>query len=222
MAFRMENFGAPNITRFGESALVLETGAAPSLDVQRALGRAAAALQTVPGTVDAVAGIGNLTVFYDPVRINAIAARAQLASAWRDAQTGAAGGLAAPVEIPVRFGGGDGPDLDALAGARGIDAETFIARYLAGDYTVYLMGFAPGFAYIGGLDASLHSPRRERPRPRVPAGSIAIGGSFAGIYPLESPGGWNLIGRTERVLFDPQRVPAALLELGARVRFVPA
>jgi KipI family sensor histidine kinase inhibitor len=220
MAFSMGDFGAPNIVRFGEAALVLETGQVPSIAIQRALGRAAAALQTANGTIDAVAGIGNLTLFYDPVRIDAESARARLAGAWQGAQRGETASAGAPVEIPVRFGGEDGPDLEALASARGIDAETFVTRYLAGDYAVYVMGFAPGFAYIGGLDSSLHAARRTEPRARVPAGSVAIGGAFTAVYPLESPGGWNIIGRTERALFDPQRMPASLLELGARVRFV--
>ncbi|HVA28028.1 MAG TPA: 5-oxoprolinase subunit PxpB [Candidatus Baltobacteraceae bacterium] len=212
----------PNITRFGETALLLETNTAPSSDVQRRLGRAAATLQSMHGTIDAVAGLGNLTLFFDPMQLDRTTARAHLSSAWGDAFADATREETAPIEIPVRYGGDDGPDLEAVARAAGIDAETCIARHVAGDYTVYAMGFAPGFAYIGGLDATLRVPRRAKPRARVPAGSVAIADALTGVYPAESPGGWNLIGRTDLALFDPQRNPASLLTLGASVRFVRA
>ncbi len=222
MAFSMGDFGVPNITRFGETALLLATGTAPSSDLQRRLGRAAATLQSMRGTIDAVAGIGNLTLFFDPRQLDGATARARLSTAWGDALADTTREDTAPIVIPVRYGGDDGPDLEAVARACGIDAEACIARHVAGDYTVYVMGFAPGFAYIGGLDAALHIPRRTQPRTRVPAGSVAIAGAMTGVYPAESPGGWNLIGRTDLVLFDPQRNPASLLTLGARVRFVRA
>jgi 5-oxoprolinase (ATP-hydrolysing) subunit B len=174
------------------------------------------------GTVDAVAGIGNLTLFYDPVRIDAATARAHLADAWERTPAGEVDARAVPLEIPVHYGGSDGPDLDAVAAACGMDAETCIAYHTAGDYTVYAMGFAPGFAYIGGLNVALQTVRRAQPRPRVAAGSVAIAGLLTGIYPLASPGGWNVIGRTDLVLFDPARTPPSLLALGAPVRFVRA
>jgi 5-oxoprolinase (ATP-hydrolysing) subunit B len=219
MAFHMEKFGAPNITRFGEAALVLDIDRVTTLDMQRTLGRAAAALVPIAGVVDVVAGLGNLTLFYDPLLLAQASAREQLARAWSDAQRDAGDGTQVTVHIPVRYGGTDGPDLAEVAHACGLDGETFIERHLRGEYAVYVMGFAPGFPYLGGLDTALHVPRRAQPRTQVPAGSVAIAGAMTGIYPRESPGGWSIIGRTDLKLFDVQASPVALLSVGTRVRF---
>ncbi len=124
------------------------------------------------------------------------------------------------VEIPVRYGGAFGEDLDAAAAELGIAADTLISRHGAALYTVAMIGFAPGFPYLSGLDPSLALPRLATPRTRVPAGSVAIGGAQTGIYPRESPGGWRLLGRTPLRLFDPQRASPSLLAPGDRVRFV--
>lgn len=123
------------------------------------------------------------------------------------------------VEIPVCYGGEYGPDLDALAEHARLSRDEVIGRHVAAGYTVAMLGFAPGFPYLLGLDPALHVPRRADPRTRVPAGSVAIGGAQTGIYPRELPGGWNLIGRTPLVLFDPDRDPPCLLAPGDRVRF---
>lgn len=123
------------------------------------------------------------------------------------------------VEIPVCYGGEHGPDLEAVAVHAGLSPDAAVARHAAGDYTVAMLGFAPGFPYLLGLDPALHAPRRADPRTRVPAGSVAIGGAQTGVYPRELPGGWNLIGRTPLSLFDPRREPPALLAPGDRVRF---
>jgi KipI family sensor histidine kinase inhibitor len=124
------------------------------------------------------------------------------------------------VEIPVCYGGDFGPDLDALASHAKLTAADVIARHTAATYTVAMLGFAPGFPYLFGLDPALEMPRRASPRTRVPAGSVAIGGAQTGIYPSELPGGWQLIGRTPLALFDAQRDPPSLLMPGDRVRFV--
>jgi KipI family sensor histidine kinase inhibitor len=123
------------------------------------------------------------------------------------------------VEIPVCHGGEFGPDLEAVARHAGLSPDEVVARHTAGDYTVAMLGFAPGFPYLLGLDPSLHVPRRDTPRTRVPAGSVAIGGAQTGVYPRELPGGWSLIGRTPLALFDPQYMPPTLLLPGDRVRF---
>jgi len=123
------------------------------------------------------------------------------------------------LEIPVRYGGEFGPDLGDVATQAGIDEQAVIERHANGNYRVAMLGFMPGFPYLLGLDASLHTPRRASPRTRVPAGSVAIGGAQTGIYPRELPGGWQLIGRTPLVLFDPGRAQPALLQPGQRVRF---
>jgi KipI family sensor histidine kinase inhibitor len=123
------------------------------------------------------------------------------------------------IDVPVCYGGAHGPDLDALATTLGLDVADLVARHAGGDYRVAMIGFAPGFPYLLGLDASLHAPRRAHPRTRVPRGSVAIGGAQTGIYPSELPGGWQLIGRTPLVLFDPEREPACLFSPGDAVRF---
>jgi KipI family sensor histidine kinase inhibitor len=123
------------------------------------------------------------------------------------------------ISIPVCYGGDFGPDLAAVAAHTGLSLDATIARHAAGDYSVAMLGFAPGFPYLLGLDPALHMPRRADPRTRVPAGSVAIGGAQTGIYPRELPGGWQLIGRTPLALFDPTREPPAALAPGTRVRF---
>ena len=126
------------------------------------------------------------------------------------------------VEIPVRYGGDAGPDLQRVAAQAGLSVAEVIDRHAGAEYTVAMLGFAPGFPYLLGLDPRLATPRLATPRTQVPAGSVAIGGSQTGLYPRTGPGGWNLIGRTELVLFDPQRDPPALFAPGDRVRFVAA
>ena len=125
------------------------------------------------------------------------------------------------VELPVQYGGAEGPDIEGVARHVGLSVEALIERHAAIEYTVYFLGFQPGFAYLGGLDPALATPRRKEPRLHVPAGSVGIGGEQTGVYPTASPGGWQLIGRTAEVLFDPNRDPPSLLEPGDRVRFVP-
>lgn len=124
--------------------------------------------------------------------------------------------------IPLEYGGAVGPDLPALAEQAGLDVGDYINSHASAEYTVAFLGFQPGFPYLRGLSPALHAARRASPRLRVPAGSVAIGGAYTGIYPTEGPGGWHIIGRTASVLFDPQRAAPALLRAGDRVRFVQA
>lgn len=123
------------------------------------------------------------------------------------------------VVIPVCYGGDFGPDLAAVAAHAGMEASEVVRRHTAGDYRVAMLGFAPGFPYLLGLDPRLAMPRRDDPRQRVPAGSVAIGGSQTGIYPEPLPGGWQLIGRTPLGLFDVCAAPPSRLRPGDRVRF---
>jgi KipI family sensor histidine kinase inhibitor len=125
------------------------------------------------------------------------------------------------VEVPVRYGGADGPDLDDVAHAGGLRAEDVVAIHSGVEYTAWFLGFAPGFAYLGPVPASIATPRLDAPRPRVPAGSVAIAGAQTAIYPTETPGGWRLIGRTDIRPWDATRDPPALILPGDRVRFVP-
>ncbi|MEW9699739.1 5-oxoprolinase subunit PxpB [Paenibacillus sp. SI8] len=125
------------------------------------------------------------------------------------------------VEIPVCYGGMHGPDLQAVADYHGMTPEDVVGLHSSQDYPVYLIGFAPGFPYLGGMDERIATPRKSVPRQRIPIGSVGIGGSQTGIYSLETPGGWNLIGRTPIALFRPQSANPSLLKVGDRVRFVP-
>jgi KipI family sensor histidine kinase inhibitor len=125
------------------------------------------------------------------------------------------------VEIPTRYGGDDGPDLQAAADATGLSTARVIELHAGAEYRALFLGFVPGFAYLGPLPRELVLPRRATPRVRVPAGSVAIAGTQAAVYPIESPGGWHLLGRTASAMWDPRRDPPALLEPGTRVRFVP-
>ncbi len=124
------------------------------------------------------------------------------------------------VEIPVRYGGEAGPDLEEVARHTGLSPAEVIRLHAGADYLVYFLGFAPGFPYLGGLPPELATPRLAAPRKRVPAGSVAIGGNQTGIYPMETPGGWRIIGRATVRLFDADANPPALLRAGDRVRFV--
>jgi KipI family sensor histidine kinase inhibitor len=126
------------------------------------------------------------------------------------------------IEIPVHYGGALGPDLDSVAAHAGCTPAAVIARHTALTYRVYMLGFVPGFAYMGRVDPSIATPRHRVPREKVPAGSVGIAGLQTGVYPVESPGGWQLIGHTRAVMFDAGRSQPSLLTAGDLVRFVAA
>jgi KipI family sensor histidine kinase inhibitor len=127
------------------------------------------------------------------------------------------GSISSLVEIPVTY---DGKDLELVAQLTGLAVEEVVAAHSGAEYTAAFLGYAPGFAYLLGGDPRLAVPRRDEPRQRVPAGSVAIAGPYSGVYPREGPGGWRLLGTTPAVLFEPAREPPALLAAGDRVRFV--
>lgn len=221
------NRAAPAVVPLGEGAWTAVLGDRVDRSLHRqvlALGDrvAAAALRGVREIVPAYA---TLTVFFDPVTADAEALREWLLAAVHAAaaaetppEPGGTPWQGRTLRIPVRY---DGPDLTAVAERCGLPPDEVVRRHSAREYDVYLLGFAPGFAYLGDLDPSLVLPRRSEPRIRVPAGSVAIAGAQTAVYPLATPGGWHLIGRTPLRLFDPQRDPPALLRSGDRVRFEP-
>lgn len=166
----------------------------------------------------------SVLVPFDPDTLDSEGAKARLAAlaAAPGAVTPAAGAGALPVfEIPTRYGGPDGPDLDEVATRTRRTPAEVVALHARRVYTVYMLGFSPGFAYLGSLPAALEVPRRDTPRTEVPAGSVAIAARQTAVYPIASPGGWNLIGRTDAVLWDPRSDPPTPLAPGRRVRFVP-
>jgi KipI family sensor histidine kinase inhibitor len=196
---------------YGDRAVLIELAAAdPServLELQGALQAAA------DGVEELVPAARTLLVRFDPAQVGPDELRRRLAAAPSGpaAKTGAT-----EVVLPVRY---DGADLAAVAAEVGMGIDEVIARHTAPTYTVAFCGFAPGFAYLRGLDPVLHRPRLASPRTSVPAGSVAIAAEFAGVYPRPSPGGWRLLGQTDAPLWDLARTPPALLPPGTRVRF---
>jgi inhibitor of KinA len=211
----------------GDQALlaILGEGIDPGVNDQvhhlAALIRASA----LPGLTDLVPAYATLAVHYDPAAWGAHGApyealRAELVRLWQGA------GAADPpaprhVEIPVCYGLEFGPDLEEVARICKLPAQEIIARHSGAEYRVYMLGFSPGFPYLGGLDPTIAAPRRETPRTKVLAGSVGIAGMQTGIYPMDSPGGWQLIGRTPRRLFRPGQEEPCLLRPGDRLHFVP-
>ena len=210
----------PRIFQFGDAALVCEAPAPATLDCQRRVWAAAEAARAWPHVLEVVPGMNNLTIVFDPLEADSAALANLLQTAWDATADALVGGR--EVEIPVQYGGEFGPDLQAVASHTGLSAKEVVNRHAAGEYIVFFLGFQPGFAYMGGLDKALHTPRRSSPRVEVPAGSVGIGGEQTGVYPATSPGGWQLIGRTSVPLFDPARSPPTLLHPGDRVRFTVA
>ncbi|WP_423494585.1 5-oxoprolinase/urea amidolyase family protein [Microbacterium esteraromaticum] len=193
-----------------QTALLVETN-----DLDEAV-RLNAAWDGVPGVIERVPGARTVLVRFDPRQVTAERLAETLRATASDARDVPPG---AEVTIPVRY---DGDDLDDVARALNISADEFVGRHLAAGWQVAFTGFAPGFGYLVCDDPLFDVPRRLSPRTRVPAGSVALAGGFTGVYPRESPGGWQLIGRTDAVLWDLQRDPPALLAPGSRVRFVRA
>jgi inhibitor of KinA len=222
---------APRLYPLGDAAVVLELGQAIAPATQQLVQAFAKVLarHPPPGLREVVPAFTTLTVYYDPLALFALGAASpyeQMASALQRLLPAAQAALAdhepGPlVEIPVCYGGEFGPDLALVASHAQLSAAEVIARHAQPDYLVHMIGFAPGFPYLGGLDARLATPRRAQPRPRVPAGAVGIAGAQTGVYSLPTPGGWQLIGRTPLRLFDPSRARPSLLQAGDWLRFVP-
>jgi KipI family sensor histidine kinase inhibitor len=197
----------------GERALLVEVGELETVH------RLHAALRELdpPGVVELVPGYRTLLVVADPDRAQLLDELAARLPALELPPAEAVAGE--PVEIPVTY---DGEDLEEVAGLTGLDADEVVRRHTEPEYTVAFLGFSPGFPYLVGLDPALEVPRRDTPRTSIPAGSVGLAGTQTGIYPTASPGGWQLIGRTDVTLFDPGRDPPALLGPGGRLRFTVA
>ncbi|MEY2881435.1 MAG: KipI antagonist [Verrucomicrobiota bacterium] len=215
------------LTPLGDSAVVLEIGAALDESALPLVARVTAALRRhAPAVVvEIVPAFGGVAVFYDPARVEdfpafCAALRTHAAAALRPnaADTTPSEAFRA-IEIPVCYEGEFAPDLPALAARAGLPTAAVAGLHTGAEYRVHAIGFTPGFAYLGGLAPALHAPRRATPRTVVPPGSVAIGGALTGVYPLATPGGWHLIGRTPEKMFDATRAEPALLRAGDRVRF---
>jgi KipI family sensor histidine kinase inhibitor len=204
-----------------ESSLLVEFPGRPDSEANRTAVSLAERLSKMHlrGVLDAIPGARTLFVLFDPrARDHAGIARAVRRLA---AEREPALPESRLLRIPVAYGGEGGTDLQALARDRGMDAGEFCRRHAGAEYRVAFLGFSPGFAYLTGLPRELAAPRLESPRPRVAAGSVAIGGEYSAIYPSDTPGGWRIIGRTAAEMFDPAAEPPALLSPGDRVSFEP-
>jgi KipI family sensor histidine kinase inhibitor len=203
-----------------DRSLLVSFGNEISLDLHREVLRLLRAFEELPrGILNLHPAYSSVLIDFDPRRRT----HAELEEMVRTRMKQAEGvGLDSPrqVEIPVRYGGEYGPDLEDVARHTGFSSAEVIRLHASADYLVYFLGFSPGFPYFGGLPRELAVPRLSAPRKKVPAGSVAIGGSQTGIYPMETPGGWRIIGRTTLRLFDADANPPALLRAGDYVRFV--
>lgn len=173
----------------------------------------------IHGVLDVVPTYNAVTVYFDPLKIDRPSLDGAL-HGFTESSPRAANPTPRTLEIPVSYGGPAGPDLQAVAEFAGVPPSEVIRLHTGTTYRVYMLGFLPGFAYMGSVDARIAMPRLETPRMRVTAGSIGIAGSQTGIYPCDTPGGWRIIGRTAEKMFDPSRKEPFLLKAGDRVRFV--
>lgn len=206
----------------GDAALVVEVAEAIDPEINAWCVALSRSLTTDLGSVvrDVVIGYCSVTVFFDPLAVDAQWLEGEIAerAATVDGSSLVGGAV---IEVPVTYGGDAGPDLaDVASFARCSEAEA-IALHAGREYRVYMVGFVPGFAYMAEVDARIAAPRRPSPRTAVPAGSVAIAGGQTGVYPSVTPGGWNIIGRTSLLPFDPGRREPFLFKPGDLVRFRP-
>ncbi|ERM07660.1 hypothetical protein L584_08540 [Pantoea agglomerans Tx10] len=203
----------------GERAVVLELEPPVSLESQQRIWGLNQRLHAYASVLEVIPGMNNITLILRDPQQSALDAIERLQRWWEESEAQLP--ESRQVEIPVIYGGESGPDLTVVAEHAALTARQVVELHSSSDYVVFFIGFQPGFPYLGGLDPRLHIPRRAEPRVAVPAGSVGIGGSQTGVYPLASPGGWQLIGQTRTALFDPLQQPPTLLRPGDRVRFVP-
>ncbi|ADU51446.1 Allophanate hydrolase subunit 1 [Thermaerobacter marianensis DSM 12885] len=212
----------PQFLRAGDCGLYVVFPQVVDPAVNRRVRRLARAVVEAgwPGVVDVIPSYAALYVRFDPVTVtfHQLVDRCRERLAVLDQLEPE---VARVCLLPTAYGGEWGPDLEDVARFHGLDPGEVVRLHAGRDYFVYFLGFSPGFPFLGGLDPRLATPRRSVPRTRVPAGSVGIAGEQTGVYPVESPGGWNLIGRTPVRLFDPASDPPALLRPGHYVRFVP-
>ncbi len=210
----------PEIKPAGDSALLISFGEVIDERINARVHAIAREIEdaSFEWLVEVVPAYSSLLVVYDPLK----ATYAEVEASIKPLLNAKAGGFEGRlVEVPVVYGGRYGPDIEFVAEHNGLTIDDVIEIHSRPVYRVYFLGFLPGFAYLGGMDERIAAPRLERPRLKVPAGSVGIAGRQTGIYPLESPGGWRLIGRTPLRLFNPAKEPPTLLQPGDRVKFVP-
>lgn len=218
-----------HIEPLGDRALIIDVGGGVDPHTLARVRDVAARIEQarIAAVTDIVPGYTSVAVHYDPFilhrnhdrRLPSEIIRNAVEDAMRAPAVSTAARESREIVIPVCYGGEHGPDLAHVAETHGLTPDEVVALHTGATYTVHMIGFLPGFPYLGGLDRRLATPRRDTPRAEVPAGSVGIGGEQTGVYPLRSPGGWQLIGRTPLHLFDASREEPALLRMGDQVRF---
>ncbi|MFD2699272.1 5-oxoprolinase subunit PxpB [Paenibacillus shunpengii] len=236
----------PSIVSMGDSAILIEFDQRIDLDIHEQVRTCLIQLeaQAFPGMLECVPAFASITVHYDPIVVMRDTSGAFKHEPSYDEGPGPSGKYVSPsqrvrsyvaaligkptplyreeprsITIPVWYGGEAGPDLEEVSRHSGLSAEEVIREHTAPEYTVYMIGFSPGFPYLGGMKSSIAVPRRVTPRLQVPAGSVGIGGGQTGVYSQSTPGGWQIIGRTPLSLFNPMEKEPSLLQAGDRVKF---
>jgi len=221
------------IVPLGDRCLIVEFESRVDEAINRKARSLALALleNPLPGVVDVVPAFCTVAVYYRPEEVMAAATSPPQSSPYQllrarvaavlDAGVDSTPGTARVVRVPVCYGANFGPDLQEVAAACAMSPEEVIQAHVDSKHVVFMLGFSPGFPYIGGLDPRLSVPRRMTPRTRIPAGTVAIARDQTAIYSYETPGGWNLLGRTPIRLFDPMAEPPCRLQAGDRIQFVP-
>ncbi len=220
----------PTFQPMGDRCVIIEFESRVDPEINARVRSVAEYLLTHPieGVVDVVPAFTTVAVHYRPEALaNSLPQETPYRRLCRSIESALADGVARThasahvVEVPVCYGGEFGPDLDEVAVQSKLTPQQVIELHAASKHQVYMLGFAPGFPYLGGLDPRLEMPRRATPRTKVPAGSVAIAREQSAIYSIETPGGWNILGRTPLRLFTPETDPPCLLLPGDNVRFVP-
>ena len=213
-------YDEPRFLTGGDRAIFVEFGGTIDPQINRRVRNLALVLQkeVVPGVIETVPTYRSLLVYFEPRQINAQQLRETL---YRLAQSPEEGELRKPrlIEVPTVYGGEYGPDLEFVATHNSLSIPEVVRRHADTPYLIYMIGFIPGFPYLGGMSSKIAAPRLTTPRVKIPAGSVGIADRQTGIYPAESPGGWQLIGRTPLKLFAPTQEPPALFQAGDYLHF---
>ena len=211
----------PKIVPMGDAALSVQLGEEIDLTINQWVHALAALIDGSPlnGIIGVVPAYSTLLIHYDPIVLT-YSQVIEWTRAKLDQVMDVSSRKSRRIEVPVRYGGEYGIDLEFVADFHHLSIDEVIRIHCERTYTIYMMGFTPGFPYMGKLDDAIVTPRLETPRTRVPAGTVAIAGSQTGIYPIESPGGWRLIGKTPLKLFDPKSESPFLFSPGDEVKFI--
>ncbi|ARK22487.1 MULTISPECIES: 5-oxoprolinase subunit PxpB [Sporosarcina] len=223
-----------DIKVLGDSAIIIQLGEGIHPSIHQQVKNLSYLLEEYPfdGFIESVPAYNSLAVYYSPYVVHQSKNGFQLDGTPLEKVTDYIQTLAAQiselpvtegrlVEIPVLYGGEFGPDLHIVAETHGMTIEEVIEIHTTPEYLVYMIGFAPGFPFLGGLDERIATPRKLTPRTSIPPGSVGIAGKQTGVYPLETPGGWQIIGRTPTDLFMPDMSPPSLLQSGDKIKFCP-